>query len=388
MHALNTPDNKKKSIESLASYLTEPARNDREKARAIYRWVAENIDYDVQGLFRGSYGDTSPEGVLKSGKSVCSGYSGLFESLANASGLEVMTISGYAKGYDYIPGMKFSGPTDHAWNAIKLNGTWYLLDSTWGAGSLVNGKYVHRFDDHYFLTPPEEFVYDHLPEDPKWQLLDKPLSKEEFERLVYLKSDFFNLGLRLDNQLNSTIKVDRETNITLYAPEDILLMADLESANQELSVHEISGAPTLAQRDGDRYNILLLPPNAGAYILRVFAKHKGDDDEYWEVLEYKVKASTGSKASFPKTFGEFQEKGVYLNSPLTGTLKSGVNQKFDLKIPGAEDAAVINGEKWHFLTKKGDLFEGETALSKHEADVAAKFPGESSYSSLLEYEVI
>jgi transglutaminase-like putative cysteine protease len=84
MHALNTPEDKKKSIESLASYLTEPARNDREKARAIYRWVAENIDYDVQGLLHGSYGDTSPGGVLRSGKSVCSGYSGLFESLANA----------------------------------------------------------------------------------------------------------------------------------------------------------------------------------------------------------------------------------------------------------------------------------------------------------------
>ncbi len=64
MHALNAPESKMESIESLASYLIEPAKNDREKARAIYRWVTENIDYDVQGLLKGSYGNTSPKGVL------------------------------------------------------------------------------------------------------------------------------------------------------------------------------------------------------------------------------------------------------------------------------------------------------------------------------------
>jgi transglutaminase/protease-like cytokinesis protein 3 len=163
-HALSTPENEESSIESLAAYLTKPAKNDMEKARAIYRWVTKNIDYNVQGLFEGDYGNVSAEGVLKSRRSVCSGYSNIFEKLANESGLKTVIISGYAKGYNYTPGMRFSGQTDHAWNAVKIDGKWYLIDSTWGAGWLgVDKKYHREFNDYYFLTSPKEFINRHFP---------------------------------------------------------------------------------------------------------------------------------------------------------------------------------------------------------------------------------
>ena len=224
-HALSTPENEKRSIESLATYLTKPAKNDMEKARAIYRWVAENIDYNVQGLFEDNYGDVSAEGVLKSGRSVCSGYSNLFERLANASGLEAVTISGYAKGYSYTPGMRFSGQTDHTWNAVKIDGKWYLIDSTWGAGVVGADKKYHReFDDYYFLTPPKEFIYRHFPEDSMWQLLEKPISKKEFEDLVYLEPAFTKLGIGIGNQKNITIISNGQANITLYSPKNVSLM--------------------------------------------------------------------------------------------------------------------------------------------------------------------
>ncbi|HPS92175.1 MAG TPA: hypothetical protein PKV33_08465, partial [Methanothrix sp.] len=44
LHALNAPTSAEATIGSLATYLIEPAKNDREKARAIFRWIAENID--------------------------------------------------------------------------------------------------------------------------------------------------------------------------------------------------------------------------------------------------------------------------------------------------------------------------------------------------------
>lgn len=507
MHALNTPESKLESIESLASYLMEPARNDREKARAIYRWVAENIDYDVQGLLNSSYGDTSPEGVLKSGRSVCSGYSGLFGSLCVAAGLEVVTISGYAKGYNYTPGAKFSGPTNHAWNAVKIDGSWYLLDSTWGAGYIDGKSFIRRYDDHFFLTPPEEFIYGHLPEDPKWQLLDEPVSKEKFEDLAYLKSGFFNMGMRLIDKQNGTISSDSEANISLYAPEDVLIMARLDRVGErapsrrdygeeilvqgagdlyiihllppspgeylltifakrkddsgpywdvaKYKVVEASGsnrsypvvfdeffalglrledptngtieakgltnitlyAPedvlmaaglekldkstssgassskerslsTFIQRAGDRYIISLMPPDAGEYVLTVFAKRKSDEGSYRGVMQYNVSASSGSKMSFPETFGDFHENDVYLYIPLMGELPAGSNQTFMLKIPAAEDVAVISGENWYHLTKNGDIFRGEAALRKGEVDVAARFPGKSDYSTLIRYRGI
>lgn len=55
----------------------------------------------------------------------------------------------------------------------------------------------HRFDDFYFLTDPEEFIHSHFPDEKKWQLLDVPISLEEFERGVFKTSAFFSLGLQL-----------------------------------------------------------------------------------------------------------------------------------------------------------------------------------------------
>lgn len=54
-----------------------------------------------------------------------------------------------------------------------------------------------RFDDFYFLTDPEEFLYTHFPDEERWQLLDAPISLEEFEKRVFKTSAFFTMGLRL-----------------------------------------------------------------------------------------------------------------------------------------------------------------------------------------------
>lgn len=54
-----------------------------------------------------------------------------------------------------------------------------------------------RFDDFYFLADPEEFIDSHFPDEEKWQLLDMPITLEEFERRVFKTSAFFTMGLRL-----------------------------------------------------------------------------------------------------------------------------------------------------------------------------------------------
>ncbi len=237
-YAINTPASAEASVDSLAAYLVAPAKNEREKARSIFRWVTENIDYDVSGFFTGSFEDTSSKDVLKSRKSVCSGYSDIFSSLARSAGLEVARIAGYGKGYGYLPGENLSGPSNHAWNAVKINGSWYLIDCTWGAGYIDdNKKYVHKFDDHYFMTPPSEFIYDHFPEDSRWQLLEHPLSKSEFEKQAFLKPEFFKYGLKLDDRLEGTIRADNGVNISIFAPEDVLLMAGLESIGKKISAN-------------------------------------------------------------------------------------------------------------------------------------------------------
>jgi hypothetical protein len=381
LHALNVPSSAEATVESLAAYLIEPAKNDREKARAIFRWITENIDYNVEVFFGGGTGAINSEDVLKSRNSVCYGYSDLFLSLAGEAGLQAVRISGYGKGYGYAPGKNFRGPANHAWNAVKINCSWYLVDCTWGAGYVSGeGKYMRKFDDRYFMTPPTQFIFSHFPEDACWQLLDEPLSKGKFEKLVYLESDFFNLGLNLV-QRNGTISADKQINVSIFAPEDILMMAKLEYADGAAA----GDGYTFCQRDGGRYDIYAQFPAAGSYILKAYAKRMDDSGKYDSVLEYGINASSGGGAGFPMTFETFSETGAYLFGPLEGRLEAGSSYLFLIRVPGAKSVSVVCGEEWTNLESRGDLFEGNATVSGDSVGVFGKFQGEG-WDGLVRYE--
>jgi hypothetical protein len=383
-HALNAPPSAEATVESLAAYLIEPAKNDREKARAIFRWITDNIDYNVEVFFKGGTGPTNSEDVLKSRKSVCYGYSDIFLSLAREAGLQAVRISGYGKGYGYQPGENFTGPSNHAWNGVMINRSWYLIDSTWGAGYVSRDrKYVRWFDDHFFMTPPSQFIYDHFPEDTRWQLLDRPVSKQEYENLVYLEPDFFRLDLK-PVQKNGTISADKQINISIFAPQDVLMTAGLEYAKPGAG-GALDGY-TFCQRDGERYDIYAQFPAAGNYILKAYAKQKDEPGDYSSVLKYRIYAASGGGAGFPMAFGKFSEMGSYLYGPLEGKLKVGSSYLFRIRVPGAKNVSVVCGEEWTHLAMRGvDLFEGNATAKKGDVGIYVNFGGEG-WDGLVRYE--
>jgi len=215
-YVLNTPASAESSIENLAAYLGNGAKDDLEKTRAIYRWITENINYDYQAYLAGTYGDMSAQGVLNSRKSVCAGYSELFFKLAQAMDLQVIKISGWAKGISYVDSSSLLGIPNHAWNAVKLYDGWYLLDSTWGAGSIRNEVFVKEFKDYYFLTNPEQLIMTHYPDSSKWQLTEQYISQSIFNNYptVYFKV----FGSKLITPINKYLEADSVTFFKLVAP--------------------------------------------------------------------------------------------------------------------------------------------------------------------------
>ncbi|MDX9846652.1 MAG: transglutaminase domain-containing protein [Tenuifilaceae bacterium] len=196
-YALNVPSTYSSNMELLVDYLIKPTYSDIEKARVIFRWITNNVTYDDRGYNTGKYSDVSAEGVFKYRIAVCEGFSELFKVMGTLAGLEIEKVSGYSKGYSYTPGSKFSD-TNHAWNLIKIDGAWKLFDITWAEGNGVteNGKLksIKKYDEFWFNTDPYNFIFSHLPEDPKWQLIERPISKQSFEKLPYVQSTFFELG--------------------------------------------------------------------------------------------------------------------------------------------------------------------------------------------------
>ena len=194
-HALAAPADAEKSLEALALYLTGNLPSDKEKVRAIYRWVADRIEYDVESYLTGKFSKMDASQVLEKRQSVCDGFATLFAELARKAGLDVKTIVGFARGYVSQGKQRFDHP-NHAWNAMKLNGEWRMIDVTWGAGYVQEGKYKKALSEAFFLAPPEQFVFSHLPQEDDWQLQRTPrLSQKDFEALPDVRTTFFNNGI-------------------------------------------------------------------------------------------------------------------------------------------------------------------------------------------------
>lgn len=175
--------------EALAKALCKHLKTDRDKARVIFTWIADNVRYDVKGMDREPPKNISQqryeaeliERTFKKEKGVCMDYSLLYKTMAEAVGLECAFVSGHSRR------RTSATLNSHAWNAVKIDGEWRLLDATWGAGYVEDGEDFHQlFLPGYFLTSPRVFALDHLPTEENWQLLDKPIDKETFKNQPYL----------------------------------------------------------------------------------------------------------------------------------------------------------------------------------------------------------
>lgn len=176
-HAAGAPDSLSRNLPALVEYLCRPAGNETEKARSLYAWILHNLTYDEaaaggQRRINRSIGD-----ILRRRRGICYDYSRLYEAMCRQAGLECRAISGYSR-----PKLGEAVSPDapgHAWNAIRLDGRWQLLDATWGD---IDGQdeLMARFGADYFLTPPHLFVLNHLPAQPMWQLLPCPLDTSWF----------------------------------------------------------------------------------------------------------------------------------------------------------------------------------------------------------------
>jgi hypothetical protein len=197
-HALAAPEHVTGSPAALARYLTAPARDDVERVRALYRWVTANIAYDAESYLSGNVRRVeSWDEVLRTRVAVCDGYSGLLQELGRHGGVRIERVEGYARGLR-SGGTKPSGAPNHAWNAVHLDGRWHLLDPTWGAGHLEQGEFVPSFSEFWFLTPPEAMIFSHLPQDRRWQLLNRPLPARAFHAQPDIPRAFFELGIGPD----------------------------------------------------------------------------------------------------------------------------------------------------------------------------------------------
>ena len=174
-HAVNSGQSQK-SVEELVEYFLPICQQPVQKARAVFKWITHFISLDITALLNPEQLRNDADDVFERKIAGPEGYANLCVSFATAFGLECKKIKGYAKGYSSKPG-KIMEHANHVWNAIKLEGEWYFMDCCWGSGHVKLLTFDKVFKDHYFLTPPKQFIFDHFPVQSDWQLLSPTISK-------------------------------------------------------------------------------------------------------------------------------------------------------------------------------------------------------------------
>jgi hypothetical protein len=343
-----------------------------------------HIDYDVPGFRSGNYGDFSPEGVLRRRMSVCEGYSRLTQALGMAMGLQVEVVKGWSKGYSYASGDRFDGPINHSWNAVRIDGQWRLMDPTWGSGYLDERmKFVREFQEHYFLTTPDKFVFDHLPADPRWQFLERPLSMAEFADQVYVRPMFFDMGFKIASNTHARIAADDRVTVTLGVSQPMQMIAEVVDPTTD---EPLTGEFAFVQVNDVQAEISAAFPRAGNYIIRVFAKRRGAPGDLEWILDYAVKASRGaSDATFPETYRSFDTSGAWLLETLNGVLEVGRTYRMRLRAPGALEMRLVNAGQTTTFTRDGEEFFADVSAAAGEAVIYAKYGATSNYLGLLKY---
>lgn len=225
--------------ESLANRINNDFTTELDKARATYTWIATNIAYDVKKLSskkkphqfkyknpderaakEKAYRNKIAKVTIRKGKGVCGDYSTLYKRVCELTGLDCIIISGKAKLKNSDIG-KLPRGGNHAWNAVKIDNQWNLVDVTWGAGYVDSKQkqFFPKFKGIYFCTPPELFFLQHFPKNSEWLMVERKDST--FAQLPLFHSHFLetrissiepHLGI-LKTKKDQTIEIKIRTSI-------------------------------------------------------------------------------------------------------------------------------------------------------------------------------
>src|SRR3569623_1868758 len=174
--ATSIPDADQTDVAAVGRYFASRITAPHRLAKALHDYVVLRLSYDTPtSLLKGEDLARRPsqeaDAVFAAKTAVCEGYARLYTALGKAAGLDVAFVTGYIRDAHRRPSA--DAVSDEAvkqalegfllaWNAVKLDGQWVLVDTTWDDPVSSDGK--ENYSTTYLFTPPNLFVYDHLPE--------------------------------------------------------------------------------------------------------------------------------------------------------------------------------------------------------------------------------
>lgn len=159
-------------VDEITDEIISDDMSDLEKEMAINAYLCENAEYDDAALENAEqynfalvdeefYDSFTAYGILVDGVGVCASYSAAFKLLADAAGLDSIVVTGYLEGS--VP---------HAWNKVKVDDEWYIVDATNNDNDLIDNALLNLSDNAAYgaLVENDCFVmgrsrYDYMAND-------------------------------------------------------------------------------------------------------------------------------------------------------------------------------------------------------------------------------
>lgn len=169
------------SLVAVAQYIRAREPEPFKRVKALHDWVVTRLTYDHASTVPGQRKPQDPNTVFVSRLAVCEGYARLFRELGRHTGDEIVYLTG-----DVRESNGAAASSSHAWNAVKISGAWYLVDTTWDDPTSRTDQAQHYRTDYLFI-PPDVAIFSHFPDDARWQLLPTALSRGAFLRQPFAR---------------------------------------------------------------------------------------------------------------------------------------------------------------------------------------------------------
>lgn len=339
-------------VVKICESINQTAKNDFEKTKMAHDVVAVLISYDAKNFWAGTVPEQDWESVLKRKTAVCEGYSNLFEKFCDTLKIKCEVIHGYARGVGTsLTDSENPRESNHAWNLVRINDACYLVDVTWDSGYMDGKVSKQSYSTDYLFIKPEVMIYSHYPEMNKYQLMETPVSAEEFATLPDLRPELFDA-------LSSFVKISKKNDVAgsfvfAYSLNDgYELSFQLLPTSGNFTKASDKSIEFVKKLDNKNYEALFSIPKAGLWTAHIFYRKTGDKIGH-SCGEFLINASENNTVFYPTAFSS-TASDVRLVSPIEAPLKAGKSYDFSIHVGNKKYAAVIVGKDFIYLQSDGN----------------------------------